>query len=308
MTWDAGAGAGAGATLCYMQMNDPFCEVCHQNSIVEIVQEAQRVCTNCGCVQKNGAKVRKLGFKEESSLDHVASVPWQLNGGRMPAASQATTLHRTALKANHKTASKIQNRMRNLVKKLKCICGTLEACKRIQERAMFIMFQVLKTSELKRIKKDELLCSVAIVFAAREARIQYTFREVAEACENVTRKEICRVYKTYERVLVKQASIASIASIATKLDVDNVKFSPMIPRFGSMLGLDFLEQKKVRNLFTAINSKAKLSTLNPITRLSVAFFICIGKGQEHSKMVAEACNVSIHTILKSTELVEAELV
>ena len=217
--------------------------------------------------------------------------PWQLAGEHMVKSG----LKRTAAQAHKNCLTKSQTRMTKLIKKMELIVMILSCSPRISERAIMIMYDMLNTKSLKRIKKDELLCSVSIMFAAREARIHYTFREVAEACQNVERKEICRVFKKYERVLSK---------LSKMLNIDQVKFSPMIPRIGSLLGLDFLEQKKIRKLFGQINSTSELSTLNPLTRLSVAIFKIMGQTKLNCENVSVACSVSTHTIMRSTELVE----
>ena len=283
-------------------MNDPICENCKaKNAFIYDHRENICTCTRCGVVHRNTRQTTNTRTFTESQ--HSTTVePWQQPGSFVGAsqhkrgglATISTRLYAASL-------SRPQARMRNLLTKLERIVEKVGCCERIASRSKRIMFKVLNTSSLKRIKKDELLCSVALIFAAREARIQYTFREIADACENVERKEICRVYKKYERALAK------VGTNTKKMDVEIVKFTPMIPRFASSLGLDFLKQKKVRLLFSKINGSSELSTLNPLTRLSVAIYTTMGKSKANCDAVSLACNVSVHTIQKSTDLVERSL-
>ena len=273
-------------------MNDPIlCEGCGaKNTIINDIRENICVCTGCGVVQRKSQPPRIVTYA--TSVASKIVEPWHLAGQRV----ELRGLQRAAVQAHRLSLTKAQTRMLNLTKKIDSIVEKLHCCARVSDRATRIMFTMLNTSSLKRIKKDELLCSVALMFAAREARIHYTFREIAGACENVSRKEICRVFKIYERIISKLSS-------ALKIDVDPVKFSPMIPRFGSRLGLDFLQQKKVRFLFSQINGSAKLSTLNPLTRLAVAIFKTMGETKQNCDDVSIVCSVSAHTIIKSSELV-----
>ena len=77
----------------------------------------------------------------------------------------------------------------------------------------------------------------------------------------------------------------------------------MINRFTSMLGIEWLEQKKMRKLYGNINKKPELSTLNPLTRLACSIYLIMGETKENCADVSLVCNVSQHTILRSTELI-----
>jgi len=102
----------------------------------------------------------------------------------------------------------------------------------------------------------------------------------------------------HERVLNKQEKHPR-----KKLDVEKIKFSSMISRFTSLLGIAWLEQKKMRKLHTKINKQPELSTLNPLTRLACSIYIIMGQTKENCVNVSLVCNVSEHTIVRSTELV-----
>tara|TARA_B110000211_G_scaffold15758_1_gene16472 strand:- start:288 stop:617 length:330 start_codon:yes stop_codon:yes gene_type:complete len=102
----------------------------------------------------------------------------------------------------------------------------------------------------------------------------------------------------HERVLNKQEKHPR-----KKLDVEKIKFSSMINRFTSLLNIEWLEQKKMRRLYNKINKQPPLSTLNPLTRLACSIFIIMGQNKNNCHMVSLACNVSEHTISRSTELV-----
>jgi len=268
-----------------------------------------RVCTDCGIV--NGTCGNTGQTFDERQQNNVTE-HFQSLGGFVD-----KRYRMAQIRSNRMSNTKAQNRMKNLSKKLDNISNKMSLVKRISDRASILMFESLENKEMKRIKKDELLASVCVVLAAREARIQFTFREIAEACENVTKKEICRqvlcvtqyryasnmlfnshrVYKQHERVLNKRANKKN------RLDIDQIRFEGMINRFTSILGIEWLEQKKIRRLYNKVNKKAGLSTLNPLTRLACAIFIIMGQEKENCSNVSVACNVSEHTIVRSTELI-----
>ena len=102
----------------------------------------------------------------------------------------------------------------------------------------------------------------------------------------------------HERVLNKQ-----LKNTRQQLDVDRIRFSGMINRFTSLLGIEWLEQKRMRKLYNRINKQPELSTLNPLTRLACSIYIVMGETKENCGNVSLACNVSEHTILRSSELV-----
>jgi len=272
-------------------MNDTKkCKNCHGNNFVDDLKQNFRKCTTCGVV--NGCCDQQSQTFDQSQQNNHSALHENL-GSYIPKKHKLLQM-----RAVRETNSKAQNRMKNLQRKLERIVEKLQICERVKVRASSLMFKSLENKKMRRIKKDELLAAVSIVLAAREARIQYTFREISESCENVSKKEICRVYKIYERVLNKQEK-----NQIKKLDVEKIRFSSMISRFASILCIDFLNQKKIRRLFAKINSSPELSTLNPLTRLASAIYLTMGQEKENCRDVSLACSVSEHTILRSAELV-----
>ena len=145
-----------------------------------------RICTDCGTVQGNCNDVT-MGQTFANSQQNNVTAHYQQLGGFVDKKFKITQQ-----RVNQTCNSKAQNRMRNLTKKMDNIIHSMHICKRIADRASVLMYKSLENTKMKRIKKDELLAAVCIVLAAREARIQFTFREIAQNCENVTKKEICR--------------------------------------------------------------------------------------------------------------------
>lgn len=267
------------------------CKTCKGQNFIDDYKQNMRICTDCGTVLGNCNDVTMAQTFADSQQNNVTEHYQQLGG------FVDKKYKMTQLRVNRMSNSKAQNRMKNLSKKLENIAHNMGLVKRISDRASVLMFKSLENKQMKRIKKDELLAAVCIVLAAREARIQFTFREVAAACENVTKKEICRVYKLHERVLNKRENGGK------KLDVDQIRFEGMINRFTSLLGIEWLDQKKIRKLYNKINKQPQLSTLNPLTRLACSIYIIMGQEKENCQMVSLACNVSEHTIIRSTELI-----
>jgi len=275
--------------------NKVKCSSCNSQNISDDHKQNMRICTDCGTVIGDCNDVTMAQTFSNSQQNNITEHYQSLG------AFVDKKYKMTQLRINQTTNSKAQNRMKNLSKKLENISYNMGLVKRISDRASVLMFKSLKNKRMKRIKKDELLAAVCIVLAAREARIQFTFREISEACENVTKKEICRVYKQHERVLNKQVKGG------TKLDVDQIRFEGMISRFTSLLGIAWLEQKKIRKLYYKVNKQPELSTLNPLTRLACSIYIIMGQEKNNCRMVSLACNVSEHTIIRSTELISHEI-
>ena len=262
--------------------------------MIDDLRQNDRICTDCGVVTGNCNDVTMAQTFSESQQNNVTEHYQQLGGFVDKKFKMAQ------MQVNQQSNSKAQNRMRNLSKKLDNIVHKMQICKRIADRSSVLMYNSLQNKKMKRIKKDELLAAVCIILASREARIQFTFREVSEACENVTKKEVCRVYKMHERVLNKQLT----NDRTNKLDVDRIRFSGMISRFTSLLGIEWLDQKKMRRLYNKINKEPVLSTLNPLTRLACSIYMIMGQTKNNCHMVSMACNVSEHTIIRSSELVK----
>tara|TARA_B110000196_G_scaffold275025_1_gene252253 strand:+ start:4357 stop:4881 length:525 start_codon:yes stop_codon:yes gene_type:complete len=164
----------------------------------------------------------------------------------------------------------------------------------IQNRATFVVKYILKRKfKVKQVKKDELLCAVAVYMALREHRVPMTYREVADHCHKVKEKEICRIFKIYERSLC-------MGKIKV-LDLTHVNYKLMVPRFCGMLGMEFLEQKKVRQRMTKVDKACvDLKALNPMTKFAVA--VKIEYPDTDLDNLHIVCGVSKHTIMKSVAL------
>ena len=163
-----------------------LCVTCKSSNLIDDHKQNIRICTNCGTVQGDCNDVTMAQTFNESQQNSLTNSYEQL--GCFIGDKYKTTQMRVERMSN----SKAQNRMKNLTKKMENIVHNMGICKRIADRAISLMYKSLENKNMKRIKKDELLAAVCIVLASREARIQFTFREVANACENVTPKEICR--------------------------------------------------------------------------------------------------------------------
>ena len=168
----------------------------------------------------------------------------------------------------------------------------------IRHRSTYIVKYILERKDtVKQVKKDELLCAVAIYMALREHRVPMTFREVANYCNKVEYKEICRIFKIYERTLCMGKKKI--------LDLQHINYKLMVPRFCGMLGLEFLEQKRVRKRMTAVDKKCvSLKALNPMTKFAVA--VKMEYPDTDLDNLHLVCGVSKHTIVKSVALLNNE--
>jgi len=270
-----------------------LCSNCKSSNLIDDLKQNMRTCTECGTVNGNCNDVT-MGQTYANSQQNNVTKHYQPLGGFIDKKYKMTNL-----RVMQDSNTKAQNRMKNLSKKLENISFQIGLVARITERASVLMFKSLENKQMKRIKKDELLAAVCVVLASREARIQFTFREIAEACENVTKKEICRVYKQHERVLNKQKQKRG----RLKIDLDQIRFEGMINRFTSILGIEWLDQKKIRKLYYSVNKQPQLSTLNPLTRLACSIYLILGQEKTNCSNVSITCSVSEHTIIRSTELI-----
>jgi len=250
------------------------------------------VCTGCGLVIGR-ARLEVCTFEQSQAMSPVA-FDEQCGSAFAPRRGLA----RVQQVANKESLSKSQSRQRNLRKKLGKICDRMEINQGQRERARFVMFRILNCDELRRVKKDELLAAVSLMVVFREQGVERLFEEIASNCENVRKKEICSTYKTYERVICKGKGAL--------FRVNCSDCRALVPRFCSMLGLDFKHEKRIRKFYKTINGLPACSTLNPLTRLAVALNLSVEEVREHLEAISIVSNVSQHTIQKSTELVKAE--
>jgi len=163
-----------------------ICVNCKKKNLIDDLKQNIRICTDCGTVQGNCNETTMAQTFSESQQNNVTE-HYQALGCYVDKKYKMAQMQ-----INQKCNTKAQNRMRNLSHKLENIVEHMGICKRIADRSSVLMYKSLQNKKMKRIKKDELLAAVCIILASREARIQFTFREVADACENVTKKEICR--------------------------------------------------------------------------------------------------------------------
>jgi len=98
---------------------------------------------------------------------------------------------------------------------------------RIRNNAKICYHQINKKHK-KKTKKDELLAAVCIAIACRQSSVSRSFKELAQRCSNVTRKELGRAFKTYTRLLTNVNT--------------HFKMEEMVPRYASRLGMDGRDQ------------------------------------------------------------------
>jgi hypothetical protein len=207
-------------------------------------------------------------------------------------------------------------RLANLLTILERHCDELGAAAMVREKARYYMHAMARASGagMKRVKKDELLSIVSVCLAAREYRLAshrvwrhpplspyqharaapaqtYTFRELADVCQNVSKKDICKCYKVYQRAPAMPCS------------QDPPVLSDVIPRYCAKLDLGFASEKDVRRCVKRIDADNVLRTMNPLTKIATALNVA-SEGQELVRIGA-VCGVSVHTITRSTARYQA---
>ena len=240
-----------------------------------------------------------------SAFDPRYALPGSWGLGRVGVPKALRHADRAA-RANARCA--VKRRLANVVVFLEKHCDMLGCAAMVRERARHFMHLMARAGGgMKRVKKDELLSIVSVCIAAREHRLvrhprrsldcgrapdttaraqTYTFRELADVCENVSKKDICKCYKVYQR------APAMRCTRAPPLLVD------VIPRYCAKLKMAFAVEKDVRECIRRLNADRNMRTMNPLTKIATALNVA-SAGRELEKIGA-VCGVSVHTITKST--------
>lgn len=257
---------------------------CPHSNLVLNYRENTKVCTGCGCVvgtikQEIDTFDRMQNYAHQSKIGSVVNKKYKNVQKKAERYSQTPTARRLI-------------RVRRLLDDL---CESIDVSTLIKARATFLMRYILiRKSEIKQVKKDELLCAVCIYMALREQNVPLTYREIAHHCKKVEPKEICRIFKIYERVFCMVSD--------PLLKCDTVNYQMMVPRFCGLLGIGFLEQKRLRKRIKQVNKKCvSLKSLNPMTKFAVAVRLEFGDVVSIEDLHI-ICGVSKHTILKSVAL------
>lgn len=260
---------------------------CHKNTIVDYKQN-DVICTDCGLVvgcpkPDSDTFDRMQSYSKQEDLGCVVSKKYS---------SAQRRLDSTVLS----TGERRIRRVRSIVAEL---CSRIGVLKRTEDRSQSIVKHIVTNKDtIRQVKKDELLCIVSICMAGRESKFPYTFRELAAACQNVKPKEICRTFKMYERQIcmekIKQHK-------RPRVQLESCSYNLMIPRFCSLLGMDFLAQKKIRIRLGEVRRRCyKMKALNPMTKFAVA--VLVEFPDTSVENVRVVTGVSKHTILKSVAL------
>lgn len=259
----------------------------HTNTCVDYKQNIV-VCTDCGVV---------LGCPKPNTdtFDRMQSYSKQEDVGSCVKSKYATIQKQL----DTKVLSTGERRIRRVRSIVTALCERMGVLQRIEDRSQSIVKYIVGNKEtIKQVKKDELLCIVSVCMACRESKFPYTFRELAAVCHNVKPKEICRTFKMYER----QICMEKIKHCKRpRVQLETCSYNLMIPRFCGMLGMDFLQQKKIRRMLGEVRRKCyKMKALNPMTKFAVAVLIEFPKTSVDE--IHLVTGVSKHTILKSVAL------
>ena len=181
-------------------------------------------CTNCGVVSRAHQIQSEQDTFENSKriswIEQVGDVPTLGTGIGSDHRSSLVRMHQRLQTPQSRRASKITNMIDNM-------CSDMSMTTRISDCAKRCYYQINKRHK-KKTKKDELLAAVCIAIACRQTSVSRSFKELAQRCNNVTRKELGRAFKTYTRLL---------KGVNT-----HFKIEEMVPRYTSKMGMAGKEQ------------------------------------------------------------------
>lgn len=255
----------------------------HLNTIADY-KEDSKICIDCGCV------IGRIGLAVDT-FDRMSEYSTQRKIGSV-VNKRFKSAHQ---RAERNAESLTERRLTRVTRMLDDLCDEIGVTQLIKRRATFLIEHILTNRDtIKQVKKDELLCAVCVYMGLREQQVPLTYREVAHHCKKVKPKEICRIFKIYERhmCMVKKPLITCAS----------VNYKMMVPRFCGLLGIDFFQQKLIRRRMTAVDKKCvSLKSLNPMTKFAVAVRLEFGERVSVDDLHL-VCGVSKHTILKSVAL------
>lgn len=260
--------------------NNLKCKLCGSFEFVIDGSSNDRVCMQCGCV---GHWVRpNLQTFHESSFTSGPSH----DGDTLTRTIHSGPLLNIARRAESFTGGYQIARLNALFGLIEDMTGKLRCATPVTARAKDELRRILKLSKVPRVKKDALICIVAICFAARKVGNPYTFKELERVCAGVKRKEICKTYKAYEQRLGKSPTF----------DTMNIRF---LPRIRSNLGMKFQDERKVAILVREFDGHSSIRSQNPLTKIAVGCVLVNGKDDEFIGRVSAECGVSVHTLNKA---------
>lgn len=264
------------------------CRSCKSTDYVVDHAQAIRVCLSCYVTRPDvSAQMTFDQSQAMSGFDPRFQQPSSFISG-----TKRCGIRLVDKRARHDSKSATAKRMTNVLKFLETHCEKLGCSEMVRQKAVHYMYEMIRRSEMKRVKKDELLSIVSVCIAAREHRLTYTFSELADVCDNVRKKDICKCYKIYQRV----PSLRCAREPAVLAD--------MVPRYCSKLMLEFKQEKRVRKCVRAIDKDCEMRTMNPLTKLAVA--INVATDGDRVSNISVVCGVSEHTITRSTVRYQAK--
>ena len=266
-------------------MSDPeICRECRAPCVIDVAQNL-RSCTRCGLVgpwvPPGTYGLDGLTYDARQQIDTGDSSGSHIEG--------SSALTRAQRRSNTWSAP-CQRRRQRLSTLVDELSYRLQSSERLRSDAKRVLRRLLDEHGVKRVKKDELLCAVSLCFASRALNAPYSFKEIAEKCAQVTKKEICRTFKLYERRLGKSRAVASLRT------------KHYLPRLGGHLGLSFREQRRVAETCRQFERCPSIRCMNPLTKLAISLTLHQPKCAEHAANAATLCGVSVPTLLKGCRL------
>ena len=265
------------------------CFSCKSENLILDPHEGDLVCTSCGIVNKQ---------------HHLISVPTFYKGKKHGSGGGGAFLKsaKSSLKKKKKPffttktflateitrREKIQNIVANIFVQL-CFENDL-----IVARAMRVYDELIR-KKINKVKKDELLSATLVFIVLRESNLSYSFNEVINTCNNVTKRELGRCLRRCYVFLQK-------TDINEKKLANKKKLVASVPRYASLLGFKTLEIMLLSDIVKKIENVGDIRGNSPLSILSAVFLFVALKLPGYSlnvKRTAAVLHIAENTISKS---------
>jgi len=262
--------------------NEDVCNKC--GAFVSMnAKEGDMTCTTCGEVASSHFMLTAPSFTTPSGY-----------APKKTSESASSFRHIRTMNVNSQSENR-ENKIRGCIVSL--VSDLSLGSELLVPRAMRIYNELVRR-QCPRVKKDELLATACVFVALRQSNTPFSFNELVNRCNNVSKRELGRCCKRCYVFLQKEETSHTTASV---LDT--------VPRYASILGFNRLEIMLLKTLTKTVEKSGIIRGNNPLSIVSAVFLFIgqkIGMTRITIKHVAKVLNVAENTVVKAIQYLKNE--
>ena len=252
------------------------CAAC-KNFLSCDARQGDIVCTHCGLVCSSHMLVSRPGFAVKPAF--------------APKKTTTGSTERGPRRLNIDDSD--ENRMEKIRAKVYSLISELALNNDLLGPRAMRIYRELVEKECPRVKKDELLATACVFVALRQSHTPFSFNELVNRCNNVSKRELGRCCKRCYVFLQKQNEHTRAITV-----FENV------PRYASNLGFNRLEIMLLNSLTKTVEKSGIIRGNNTLSIVAAVFLFVaqkIGMTRITIKRVAAVLNVAENTVTKAIQ-------